>query len=108
MVEARLMRSREDNVITGVAGGLAHYLDVDARWVRAGFVLLGLTAGIGVGIYVIMSLIVPDDSEIAQEEGGGLWDAAELRTIRNLKRDHAIAIAAVLLVVGVTLTVWQL
>ena len=34
----RLLRSRDDRILAGVAGGIANYLDVDPTLVRVGFV----------------------------------------------------------------------
>jgi phage shock protein C len=57
----RLYRSREDRWIAGVCGGLAGYLAVDPTPVRAGFILLGLWHGVGVLIYLVMLLVVPEE-----------------------------------------------
>jgi phage shock protein C len=54
----RLMRSRTDKMIAGVAGGLAHYLGIDATIVRLGFVALALT-GAGLLLYPLLWLIMP-------------------------------------------------
>jgi signal transduction histidine kinase/phage shock protein PspC (stress-responsive transcriptional regulator) len=45
-------RSRNDRVITGVAGGLAGALGVEAWIVRAGFFLMSLGGGIGIIAYL--------------------------------------------------------
>ncbi len=54
----RLMRSRTDKVIAGVAGGIAQYLAVDPVFVRVGLVALVFT-GVGVLLYPILWLIMP-------------------------------------------------
>lgn len=59
----RLYRSKTDRVIGGVAGGLGDYLAVDPIWARIGFVLLAVTGGSGVLIYLIMWLLVPEAPE---------------------------------------------
>ncbi|MDO9446036.1 MAG: PspC domain-containing protein, partial [Dehalococcoidia bacterium] len=38
----RLMRSRDDEMIAGVAGGIAEYFDLDPVLVRVAFVVLAL------------------------------------------------------------------
>jgi phage shock protein C len=58
-VERKLYRSRTDSRIAGVCGGLGEYLDVDPTLVRLIFVLLALTGGHGVLLYIILWLIVP-------------------------------------------------
>ena len=54
----RLMRSRTDTMIAGVAGGLAQYFGIDPVIVRLAFVLL-LFSGPGAPIYLIMAMIMP-------------------------------------------------
>ncbi|WP_392424104.1 PspC domain-containing protein [Barrientosiimonas humi] len=50
----------EDRWIGGVCAGLAERLRVDPLIVRAAFVLLGLTFGVGVPIYLVAWLLLPD------------------------------------------------
>lgn len=54
----RLVRSRSDTMIAGVAGGIASYLGVDPVFVRLVFVLLGFS-GVGIALYLILWLIMP-------------------------------------------------
>lgn len=54
----RLMRSRTDRVIAGVAGGIATYLAIDPVLVRLALVALIFT-GAGVLLYPILWLIMP-------------------------------------------------
>ena len=54
----RLMRSRTDKVIAGVAGGIGQYLAIDPVIVRLAFVVIGLT-GIGILLYPVLWLIMP-------------------------------------------------
>ena len=54
----RLMRSRNEKVIAGVAGGLAHYLAIDPVLIR--LVVIGLVfTGVGVILYPILWLVMP-------------------------------------------------
>ncbi len=57
----RLYRSRTDRWIAGVCGGLAAYLDVDVSAVRLAFVLLAFWNGLGVVLYLLLVLLVPDE-----------------------------------------------
>ncbi len=63
--DKRLYRSRNDKMIAGVCGGLAHYLGIDATIVRLIFVVLLL---IGVGspglIYLILWLVMRQEPGI--------------------------------------------
>src|SRR5215831_3760384 len=54
----RLMRSRSDKVIAGVAGGIGQYLAIDPVIVRLAFVALCFT-GVGVLLYPVLWLIMP-------------------------------------------------
>ena len=49
---------QSDRVVLGVAGLIADALEVDALWVRIGFVLLGLASGVGVVLYVGLWLVL--------------------------------------------------
>lgn len=57
----RLYRSRNDRMISGVAGGLAEYLNVDATIVRLLFVFFALAGGPGLLVYIVMLLVVPEE-----------------------------------------------
>lgn len=57
----RLTRSRDDRVLGGVASGIARYLDVDPIFVRVGFVVAAVLAGVGVLAYVAGWLLIPED-----------------------------------------------
>jgi phage shock protein C len=46
--------------IFGVCSGLANYLDIDPTVIRIIFVLAFLGFGIGLLIYIVMALIMPD------------------------------------------------
>jgi phage shock protein C len=54
----RLLRSRSEKVIAGVAGGIATYLAIDPVIVRLAFIGLFFT-GVGVLLYPILWLIMP-------------------------------------------------
>ncbi len=58
---AALRRSRSDRMVAGVAGGLAASLGVPTVLVRAGFLIAAL-AGIGLPVYVLAWVLVPDES----------------------------------------------
>ena len=54
----RLMRSRNEKVIAGVASGLAHYLAIDPVLIRLLFIGLAFT-GVGVVLYPVLWLVMP-------------------------------------------------
>ena len=66
-----LFRSRSDRWIAGVCGGLGAYFNVDSNAIRVAFILLALWQGVGILMYVLMMLIIPDEpvAEIAADPG---------------------------------------
>lgn len=65
MSEKRLVRSRDNRMLFGVCAGLAHYLNIDPVIVRLLAVLLTLWNGIGLVIYLVLALIMPQEDELA-------------------------------------------
>lgn len=59
MSEKRLVRSQDDRMFLGVAGGIADYLGIDPAIVRILFVLLTLAKGWGLLLYLILAIIMP-------------------------------------------------
>ncbi len=57
----RLYRSRKERVLGGVCGGLAEYFDIDPIIVRILFVILGPATGIGLLVYIVMWITVPEE-----------------------------------------------
>lgn len=55
----KIYRSRSDQMIAGVCGGLAEWLDLDPSIMRLIFVLLALAVGHGIIIYLILLLVMP-------------------------------------------------
>lgn len=61
-MNGRLYRSRDERVLTGVAGGLADYLDVDPSLVRLVWVILAVfSGGAFLIVYIVMALVVPQE-----------------------------------------------
>ncbi|HET7266459.1 MAG TPA: PspC domain-containing protein [bacterium] len=57
----RLYRSRTDYWIAGVCGGLGRYFGVDSNPIRLGFVVLAAWNGLGVLLYLVTVVIVPEE-----------------------------------------------
>lgn len=66
----KLVRSSTDTMIAGVCSGLATYFGVDPVIIRLIFAALALVNGLGVVLYIVMWIIVPDESstELSAEE----------------------------------------
>lgn len=62
MKEKKLMRSKNDRMLAGVAAGLAEYLEIDPVLVRLIFVIIALFGGgiTGIGIYIVLWIIMPE------------------------------------------------
>lgn len=58
----RLYRSSTDKMLFGVCGGLGDYFDIDPVIIRLLFVALAFAGGIGILIYIIAGIIVPEDT----------------------------------------------
>ncbi|MFO7664831.1 MAG: PspC domain-containing protein [Chloroflexota bacterium] len=65
MNEKRLVRSSDNKMLFGVCAGVAHYFNIDPVIVRLLAVLLTLWNGIGLVIYLILALIMPQEGQIA-------------------------------------------
>jgi phage shock protein C len=63
-MEPRLMRSADERMIAGVCGGLAQYLGVDPVLVRLAFLLLIPAGGIGVPLYIILTIVMPSEADV--------------------------------------------
>lgn len=51
------VRSRDDRVLSGVAGGIGERIGVESLVVRLAFVVLALAAGLGLALYVVLYLV---------------------------------------------------
>lgn len=76
-VAKKIYRSRENRIIGGVCGGIADYLDVDPTWVRLALLVLFFTRGVGVMIYLLAWIIIPEKSGFNSQNKDGFTDFAE-------------------------------
>ena len=63
----RLTKSRTDRMIGGVCGGFAEYAKVDVTLIRIAMVFLALLGGLGILLYLIALVIVPEGEKSLQE-----------------------------------------
>lgn len=56
----KLYKVRQGKIICGVCGGVAQYFDVDPNVVRLGTVILGCCSGVGVVVYIVAAIILPE------------------------------------------------
>ena len=57
----RLYRSRSDRMLFGVAGGMADWFDLDPSLVRLVWALLVVAGGVGLVLYVIAAIVIPEE-----------------------------------------------
>lgn len=80
----RLVRSRNDRMIAGVAGGLAATFNIDPLLVRIILLALAFLNGLGIMLYLALWLLVPNEDSSAvdareqvRENVGEMQSAAE-------------------------------
>lgn len=98
MSENKLERSEQDRMVAGVCGGIATYLDIEAIWVRLLFILLAFASGMGLVIYLVLWLIMP------QMDGAGAGTAVLKENLddmghsaKRLSQPSAIGVILILL-----------
>lgn len=91
-----LYRSRSDRMVAGVCGGLGHYLAIDPAIVRLVFVLLTVTAGVGLPIYILLAIIMPT----AARAGAADWPYAAPGDPAARRDQRTVLAATALIAVG--------
>ena len=59
----RLYRSKTNTMIAGVCGGLGEHLGIDPTLVRLVFILLTLISGVGLLLYLVLLILVPQGGQ---------------------------------------------
>ena len=59
-MKKKLYRSKKDEKIAGVCGGIAEFLGIDSTLVRLIWALFILCAGTGVLAYIVCALVIPE------------------------------------------------
>jgi phage shock protein C len=58
----KLRRSKSNRMIAGVVAGLADYLGMDPTLARVIYVLIALFGGAGILLYIILWIVIPEES----------------------------------------------
>lgn len=74
--QRRFLRSRDDRVIAGVAGGLGKYFDIDPVIIRIAAVVSIFFGGLGVIAYLLTAIVVPADDGAGNPAPGSRGAAA--------------------------------
>lgn len=76
MEKKKLRKSATDKQISGVAGGIAEYFNIDPTIVRILFVVFTLTGGPGLIAYLIMALVMSPPGTTPTKALEDTWDEA--------------------------------
>ena len=80
----RLFRDPNDKVLGGVCSGLSAYFGIqDSIWMRIGFVVVTLTIGFGVLIYILLWALVPE-ARTAADRLAMRGEAANVNNIASM------------------------
>jgi len=60
-MQKKLYRSRSDQKIAGVCGGLAKFFGIDPTIIRLIWALAIICAGVGFLAYIIAALVIPEE-----------------------------------------------
>lgn len=56
----QLRRTRNGRIIAGVCSGIGEYIGIDANLIRIGLAVATLFGGVGIGVYAIGWLLIPE------------------------------------------------
>ncbi|HUR05269.1 MAG TPA: PspC domain-containing protein [Nonomuraea sp.] len=103
----RLYRSREDRMLFGVAGGMAEWMDLDPAVVRLVWALLILAGGVGLLLYIVAALVIPE-SPVGSAGVAGQADGETGRAPRAARRENGRGVGMLFGIVLVIAGVWFL
>lgn len=63
----KLYRDIDNKYISGVSAGLAHYIGIDALWIRLLWIILFFGFGTGILIYLLLWILIPKAETTAQK-----------------------------------------
>lgn len=78
----KLYRDTDQAVVAGVCAGLAHYMDMEERWIRLVAILTVLLGGSGVLAYIVLWIMIPK-AETKSEKMAMRGEEANLRGFAN-------------------------
>lgn len=102
-MDKRLYRSTTDSMLFGVSGGLAEYFGIDPTIVRVLFVLMTIFGGMGLAIYIICTLVIPERKFTSSDEQYTYHESQEpYRQSTNVpkKTDSTMIMGLILIGVG--------
>ena len=106
-----LYRSRRNRIFGGVAAGLGDYLKIDPILVRVLFVASTFLSGIGLLLYIILWIVVPEENLFATNPANNTQNADQTDEIKTddifngeyhpgKKNNGNIVIGIIMIIVG--------
>ncbi|MBC7320514.1 PspC domain-containing protein [bacterium] len=96
-MERRIYRSKKNRMIAGVCGGIAEYLNIDPAIVRLIMALLVLANGLGIILYILAVIIIPEKPE----ETGGEGPSSYVET------HSPVTLGVILIIIGIVAIIWS-
>ena len=111
----RLYKSSEDKVLSGVAGGMAEYFEIDPVFVRLGwFASVFVTGGISILVYIVMVIVVPRGEHAAPSSADAVVDESARNpveseaTMRERSERRRYLLGICLVVAGIALLIYNM
>jgi len=95
----RIYRSKNDKVIAGVCGGIAQYFSIDPVWIRLAAVLLVLADGIGVILYIIAWILIPENPNQKKSNKTAAEKVVEDIKIKKKHKGNASSMLGIIIVI---------
>jgi len=95
-MERRIYRSKKNRMIAGVCGGIAEYLNIDPAIVRLIMALLVLANGLGIILYILAVIIIPEKPEETVETG----------TTTYIETHSPATLGIILIIIGIVAIIW--
>ncbi|HET8593255.1 MAG TPA: PspC domain-containing protein [Solirubrobacterales bacterium] len=95
-----LLRSRDDRIVWGVAGGLAAHVGFEPILVRIAFVITSLFGGAGLLAYLVLAVALPEDDGTGKPVPESVWARLGKVALVSMLVLLALGLAAVLAAVS--------
>lgn len=97
-----LYRSNEDKILAGVCGGFAEYFEVNSTLVRLLWFLLIFIDGIGLLLYIVAWIIMPQKPVAENKSNNDLSEASNFSK-KEQREKNTFVIGSIFLVLGIFL-----
>ena len=82
----KLYRSSENKIIAGVCGGIGEYFNIDPVFIRIIFIILFLSHGSGLLIYLILWLVIPKKESLSNDVDDTV--RSNFKEIKEIAKKH--------------------